>query len=168
MSATDVVASTRVWPTKELSAFRWLSILAAVIAITFGSLILWLTEATGPGRSSPPLSPIQVGLAYLGLGLVATFVLIVPWLQTARVVRVSDSGVVIEYPLRVRSLPWSEVMRVEGVGLGTVTFRPLSAPTNAIGGWFSVSIEQARAILSDPRCPRVTLREDFRQSIFRS
>ena len=156
------------FPTKGLSRVRRLSIVAAVMAISLGSLVLFLIETTGPGRSAPPLSVEQIGLAYLGLGLLAAFALLVPWLQTARAVRVSDSGVVIEYPFRVHSFAWKDLMRVVGVGQGTVVFRPTSSPENVVGGWFSVSIEQARAILTDPRCPPGILREDFRRSIFQS
>jgi hypothetical protein len=49
-------------------------------------------------------------------------------------------------------------MKPSFVGWGVVNFYPNSVdPTKVVGGWLSVTYEQARALLSDPRCPPVRL-----------
>ncbi len=151
---------------RSLSPIEQLSILVAAMIFALGVALLWLFDTTGPARATGGLSPVQnaVALSLLALALVATPLIF--WLRQARAVHLSDDGVRIDYPLRTKSFPWPELMRVEGVGMGTVTFRPMSSPVNSIGGWFSISLEQARGIISDPRCPPVQLKEAFRRSIF--
>jgi len=166
VALSRVTIGTRVVPTKGLSRFRWFWIIIAAVAVFLGSLLLLLVETTGPRRSSSPLSEGQIGLWYFVLGLLAAFLVLLPWLQTAQEVRVSDSGVEIKYPLRTHSFEWKDMMTVKDVGQGIVIFRPTSSPVHAVGGSFIVSIDQAREILSDPRCAPTILPEEFRRSIF--
>jgi hypothetical protein len=170
MMATRVFASPAeiVIRKRSITTLELLAVVAALISFGFGSFFLWLLNTTGPARSGSGLTQMQNMLVILGLGAASVLVPLMFWLRQARAVHLSDSGVRIDYPLRVRSFPWSELMKVEGVGLGTVTFRPVSSPTNIVGGWFSISIEQARVILSDPRCPSPTIRDELRRAIFES
>ena len=100
--------------------------------------------------------PLTFGL----LGALAAFVAFTTWRRTPGAVHLTDSGITVDYPLRDKRLPWSEVMKPVFVGWGVVNFYPNSTnPDKVVGGSLSVTYSQARAILADPRCPPVKFTE---------
>jgi len=157
---------SRAIPSKGVGELLAVSIIAGLVAVVGGIVTILIVQNVGPGKGTPvfgfpELLLTLTGLSAFGVGLILLF-----WCRTPRSVMLTGDGVRIIYPVRSYSFPWHEMMRVVGVGLGTVTFRRTSDPTNIVGGWFNISLEQARAILSDPRCPPVDLRDDWRRSIF--
>jgi len=142
-----------------------LSILGAAILVVGGTIVLFLSNCTGPTKGTQVLSTPTLVAAFAALALFGVALVLLFWLRAPKWVILSNEGVKIAYPLWSRSFRWSEMIRVVGVGMGTVTFRPNSAPLNIVGGWFNITPEQARAIITDPRCPAVDLKDEWRRSI---
>jgi hypothetical protein len=164
MSTTSNVASTHWIPTRGLAPVQWAGLGATALLITLAGLSSYWFQTNGrPPLTSPELVPLVI-LLILG----ATVLSLLPWLQTPRTVGLSPGGVRLVYPLRKVSVPWTDLMNVLNVSPRTVTFRPLSFNPKNLGGWHSISAEQARAILSDPRCPEVILHAEQRRIIFGS
>lgn len=83
-------------------------------------------------------------------------------------VGLSSSGLELVYPFRTVRLVWLDLMNVKSVGQGMLVFRTKQDHRVEFGGAYWITLEQARAILSDPRCPHVDLRDDWRLAVFPS
>jgi Bacterial PH domain len=147
-------------PTRGLPPDVGLRLIATLALLVVGaSLLYWLQTSGRP--IIPPLTSIGLLLILALLGVVGVTV---AWIQTPRAVGLTADGVVLRYSFRRVTLPWHELLTVRFVTDRVVVFRPLSKPTS-LGGWFQVTLEQARAILRDSRCPRVWIPEDKRDSL---
>lgn len=155
----------RVVPSRGSSGLLKISTLAASIAVVGGTIVILLIQGIGLQKGVAVFGPFALILLISSLFIFAVGFVLLFWAQTPRSVSLSSDGVKIVTPIKSHTIPWAEMMRVGGVGLGAVTIRRRSDPPDTVGGWFSISLEQARAILSDPRCPPVDLRDEWRQSI---
>ncbi len=148
-------------PTRGFSRLELLLFTCSAALILMGGVFLCWGE-TSAIRIAPGLA-IFIFVVLVGA---AAIIALSTWLRTPRTVGLSQKGILIAYPFRPVSFPWSDLMNVAFIGMGTVSFEPLSFNPQKQIGYQSVSIEQARAILADPRCPRVTLREEHRRLLF--
>ena len=156
----------------EAAETRWIrtkgfppsfALAVALVAVMFaaGIAITILLQAGGK-----PVLPFNTQLgAFALLAFLAGVILFVTWIQTPRAVGLTTTGIVLQFTHERVLLPWHELMNVLYVTGTVLVFRPLSTPTK-LGGWFQVTLPQARGILGDSRCPPVTLREDQRKAIF--
>jgi hypothetical protein len=127
----------------------------------FGFMAVFTLWIQSDGRPALPLGAI---LGLFGIGAAAgAFLLVHAWVRAPRAVGLSPFGVILRYPLQRVSLPWSELLDIRDVTPSVVIFRPLSGRANTANGVFDLTVSQARAILNDPRCPPVQMREDQRR-----
>ena len=149
-------------PTRGLSWPLTMALATAGFLVIAGSAAIYFVGVSrGPQLSAPDLLLPIVIIVALG-----AFILVFPIRSRPSGVRLAASGVTVAYPGRKVSLEWSDLMRVRFVGHDVVVFRALSDTANKSGGAYQVSLAQARAILSDPRCPKVTMTDDQRRLIF--
>jgi hypothetical protein len=127
-----------------------------------GALITLGIESTG-GR---PLSLGTLVELFSLLAVIGALLLVLSWIQTPRAVGLTPSGVILRFAHRRVTLPWHEIMNVRYVTGSLVVFQPLSGRANSADGAFDLTLDQARAILRDPRCPPVSMPEDLRRGIF--
>jgi hypothetical protein len=140
--------------TRGLPPMFGLGLGLVVFMFAFGTALLLFLQSGGRPSLPPPL---LAGL-FSFLAVIGAFVLIVPWIQNPRAVGLSSAGVTLRYLHQRVTLPWRDLMNVRYVTDKVVVFRPLSDPTS-LGGWYQVSLSQARGILTDSRCPEVLMPE---------
>ncbi|MGP8146961.1 MAG: hypothetical protein ACLQAS_06075 [Thermoplasmata archaeon] len=135
---------------------------AATFLVVAGGLFLYLIQTIHghPLPSTDLMFPIALIIVFAVI--IALFAL----MRRPFGVALMSEGVEIAYPLRRIHLAWSELMTVRFVGQGVVVFRSLTDQVDRFGRACTVSFEQARAILTDSRCPKVVLRDDQRHLLF--
>jgi len=149
-------------PTRGLTTPVLLGLAAAVVLVVVGSALLYLVQ-TLHGK------PLPLTSLSIPIGLIVAFTIVTPLFSLSRRpshARLSAEGLEINYPFRRVRVPWHDLMRVRAVTQGVVVFRSISDQVNRFGGAYWITLEQARAILADPRCPTVNLRDDQRRLIF--
>lgn len=148
-------------PTRHLSRIEWFGLVVAGIVLGIGGLGVRTLEL----MSRPPLTLAQIGGLTATYITVASLLALIPWLRTPRNVGLSSAGITIVYPFRHVAYPWNELMTMLGVDYGIVSFRPLSYNPKKQVGMDWLTLEQARAIVTDPRCPQVRMTDDQRRRI---
>jgi hypothetical protein len=135
---------------------------ASALLLFFGGLCLYFIQ-TAQGRALPFVSLLPP------IAIIVVFACIFPLFSLLRRpfgVELKSDGIRIKYPLKEVSFGWSDLMKIRSVAQGIVVFRSLSDPRTEFGGACWISREQARAILSDRRCPAVVMSDEFRRVIF--
>jgi hypothetical protein len=152
-----------IWiPTRGLSFPLSISLAASIFLAVVGGLYLYLFQTI---ESHPlPFTTLLLPISIVVVGSV--FIPLFPFLRRPATLSISSEGVTIEYPRRRVRLPWNELMRLRYVGHDVMVFRTVSDTASKFGQAYQVSLLQARAILSDPRCPHVALTGDQRRLIF--
>lgn len=154
----------RAWiPTRGFRLPVAVGLLASAIVLMGGILILYFTELRQPS--------LPIGDLLLPIVVIVAFACILPLFTVLRRpigVELEGDGVTLDYPLKKVSVSWGELMKIQQVSHGIVIFRRLHDPRTEFGGAYWVSLEQARAILADPRCPPVDMPETLRRAIFQS
>ncbi len=136
---------------------------AAIIAL---AVILYSLRETSSTKSGGLLSTEQIVLGMLFLTSVVVLFALSPVIRGARAIGLSDNGVTIVYPWRRVDLPWGDLNGIKYVAQGIVVFEAGHKGRSAPAIVVEVTRGQARAILSDPRCPQIALTDAFRRSIF--
>jgi Bacterial PH domain len=149
-------------PTHGLRFVVTTAVAASTFLIVAGTALILVGDYSRSPRL--PLSDFIPEFSTI-VALVA-FILTVPILRRPSGVGLATDGVTIRYPGRRIHVAWTDLMRVRFVGHDDVIFRTLSDVTNRYGHAYQITVQQARTILSDPRCPRVPLTEDQRRAIF--
>ena len=162
MSANYNVPPERWIPSHGLSFPVAVALASAGFLLAAGTVLIYAIDNLRSPRLS--LAGLMFPIAIM-IGL-ATFVLAVPISRRPFGVGLAANGVRIAYPGRRVLLEWADLMRLRYVGQGLVIFRALSDTKNRRGHAYQVSVSQARAILSDPRCPQISMSEDQRRLIF--
>jgi len=148
-------------PTRGFSIPVGLGLTASAMLVVLGGMFLYVTQTLHG-------SPVPQSQLIFPITLIAVFAVVIPLFSVLRRpfgLSLSPDGVELVYPLRRVRVPWGDLMRVRSVTQGVVVIRVLSDKVNRFGGAYWISLEQARAILTDPRCPAVSMGEDYRKQI---
>lgn len=164
MSAATQSAERTSIPTRGFSFHVGLQLLASALLVVVGGILIYLVQTL---HGHPlPIAGLAVPIALIVV--VAIFIPLPTILRRPACVGLSSFGVEIQYPLKRVHVEWHDVMRVRAVSHGVVVFRTLSDTQNRRTGAFWISVDQARAILNDPRCPGVYMPENLRRAIFQT
>ena len=157
--------STRITriPTRGATFPVLIALGASTFVVVVGGLFIYFVETVNGNPLPRPDLIVPVGLIVIG----AVFIPVPALLRRPREVARAEDGVSIRYPSRRVQVHWKDMMTIQFVGQGMVTFSPLSGgPASRGSSAYGVSLEQARAILDDPRCPKIALTDEVRRAIY--